>query len=414
MISKIYLKTKDLIYHYQFTKMKNETLFSASDVDFEILKQRAYNFRWATVEEGVIPLTAADPDFPIAKPIITAIQDYSNAGYFSYSPAEGLPEFKQAISFWYLTQHHSKVNPNFVLPVNSAANGLYCIAKAILDENDEVLIPNPVDFLFRKSVENAKGKVIPCEFDAASGSFNLDELQSKCTNRTKAFFICNPNNPSGKTLSKEHLQDIISFCKANDLWLVSDEIWIDIYFSEKLTSILHSELPAYSKKLVVSGLSKNFGLAGLRVGYVICQDNESFDLILNHSDHLTTAGGIASLSQIAGAAAFNDSLYWLEAFRDHLKKMKKRTEEFIAEMHFLELVPSEATYVIFPKIVNCSMSSAEVVELILTEAKVALVPGGRNWFESASEGHLRICFSTSEDVLLEAFDRIRSIQHLIQ
>lgn len=138
-----------------------------------------------------------------------------------------------------------------------------------------------------------------------------------------------------------------------------------------------------------------------------------FDLILNHSDHLTTAGGIASLSQIAGSAAFNDSLYWLEAFRDHLKKMKVLCEEFIAEMHFLELVSSEATYVIFPRIVNCSMSSDEVVELILREAKVALVPGGRNWFESASEGHLRICFSTSEEILKEAFERIRSIQHLI-
>jgi aminotransferase/cystathionine beta-lyase len=393
--------------------MKSETLFSASDVNFEILKQRAYNFRWATVEEGVIPLTAADPDFPVAKPILAAIQDYSSAGYFSYCPAEGLPVFKNAISYWYLTQHHSKVNADFVLPVNSAANGLYCVAKSILEENDEVLIPNPVDFLFRKSVENARGKVVPCEFDSESGCFNLQELQSKCTNRTKALFICNPNNPSGKALSKEHLQDLIAFCRANDLWLVSDEIWIDIYFTEKLTSTLHADLLSYSKKIVVSGLSKNFGLAGLRIGYVICQNKEHFELILNHSDHLTTAGGIASLSQIAGAAAFNDSLYWLEAFREHLRKMKKLTEEFIADMHFLELVPSEATYVIFPKIVNCSLNSAEVVELILQEAKVALVPGGRNWFESASEGHLRICFSTSEDILIEAFERIRSIQHKI-
>lgn len=393
--------------------MKNKTLFSGSQVNFDILKKRAYNFRWATVEEGVIPLTAADPDFPVAKPILAAIQDYSNAGYFSYCPAEGLPEFKNAVTYWYLTQHHAKVNPNFVLPLNSAANGLYCIAKSILDENDEVLIPNPVDFLFRKSVENAKGKVIPCEFDPESGAFNLEELQSKCTNRTKALFICNPNNPSGKALSKEHLQALINFCRANDLWLISDEIWIDIYYEDKLTSILHADLRSYSKKVVVSGLSKNFGLAGLRIGYVICQNKEHFDLMLGHSDHLTTAGGIASLSQIAGAAAFNESLYWLEAFREHLKKMKKLTEEFISEMHFLELVPSEATYVIFPKIVHCSMSSAELVERILKEAKVALVPGGRNWFESASEGHLRICFSTSEDILTEAFERIRSIQHLI-
>jgi aspartate/methionine/tyrosine aminotransferase len=394
--------------------MKSNELFSNTKVNFEILKERAFNFRWATVEEGVIPLTAADPDFPVAAPIIKAIQEYSTPGYFSYCPAEGLPEFKNAISYWYLTQHHSKVNANFVLPVNSAANGLYCVAQSILEENDEVLIPNPVDFLFRKSVENAGGKVIPCEYNAESGCFNLRELQSKCTNRTKALFICNPNNPSGKALSKKHLQELITFCRTNDLWLVSDEIWIDIYFSEKLTSILHSDILPFSKKIVVSGLSKNFGLAGLRIGYVICQEKEHFDLILNQSQHLTTAGGIGSISQIAGTAAFNDSLYWLEAFRDHLKKMKELTEGFIAEMPFLELEPSEATYVTFPRIVNCSMNSAELVELIRTKAKVALVPGGRNWFESASEGHLRICFSTSEAVLAEAFERIRSIQYMIR
>ena len=393
--------------------MNSNELFSNDTVNLEVLHQRAFNFRWAAVEDGVIPLTAADPDFPVAEPIVNAIKAYSDKGYFSYAPVEGLMEFKTAIQRWYLTQHNSTICSDKILPVNSAANGLYIVASALLSPNDEVLIPNPVDFLFRKSVENAGGKVVPCMFDAETGWFNLDELKAKCTDKTKALFICNPNNPSGKVIVKEQLNELIEFCKSHDLWLVSDEIWIDIYFNDQLTSVLNEDLVTYSKKIVVSGLSKNFGLAGLRIGYVICQNNDHFDLILKHSHHQTTAGGISSLSQIAGTAALNESLFWLESFRQHLTKMKRITEDFIHEMPFLELVPSEATYVIFPKIVNCSMDSAALVELILREAKVALVPGGRNWFESASEGHLRICFSTSEAVLTEAFNRIRSIQHLI-
>ncbi|MEN9998121.1 MAG: putative aspartate transaminase AspC4 [Bacteroidota bacterium] len=393
--------------------MNLNELFSNASVNLEVLRQRAFNFRWAAVENGVIPLTAADPDFPVAEPILNAIKSYSDKGYFSYAPAEGLMEFKTAIEHWYFSQHNSKIEASTILPVNSAANGLYIIASALLSPNDEVIIPNPVDFLFRKSVENAGAKVVPCAFDSETGWFNLNELKAKCTTKTKALFLCNPNNPSGKAIAKKHLNELIEFCKSNDLWLVSDEIWIDIYYNQPLTSILNVELAAYSKKIVVSGLSKNFGLAGLRIGYVICQNEDHFGLILKHSHHQTTAGGISSLSQIAGAAALNESLFWLEAFRGHLTKMKRITEDFIHEMPFLEIVPSDATYVIFPKIVNCSMDSAELVALILKEAKVALVPGGRNWFESASEGHLRICFSTSEALLTEAFNRIRSIQHLI-
>ena len=393
--------------------MNSNDLFQDSNVNFEILKERAFNFRWASVEEGTIPLTAADPDFPIATPIIHAIQAYSEKGYFSYAPAEGLATFKMAVEKWYLKQHDTKVKAKLILPVNSAASGLYNVANAILNPSDEVLIPNPVDFLFRKSVEHAKGTVVPCQFNLESGCFDLEDLQSKCTPKTKALFICNPNNPSGKAFSKAQLSSLIEFCRTNDIWLISDEIWIDIYYQEKLTSCLNTELPAYSKKIVVSGLSKNFGLAGLRIGYIICQSTEHFQLVLNHSNHLTTAGGISSLSQIAGTAAFNECGFWLEAFRKHLTKMKRLTEDFIREMHFLELKPSEATYVLFPKIVNCSMDAETLVQFIANEAKVALVPGGVNWFESASEGHLRICISTSEAVLSEAFNRIRSIQQLI-
>ena len=128
---------------------KAQELFSHENINFEALKKKAYNFRWAEVDEGVIPLTAADPDFPVAPEIVQAISDYIKDGYFSYIPHTGFPEFKQAIARYQNTYKHEHVDPELVLPIDSAARGMYIIAKTVLQPGDEVIVFDPVDFLFQ-------------------------------------------------------------------------------------------------------------------------------------------------------------------------------------------------------------------------------------------------------------------------
>ena len=99
-------------------------LFSNNQVDLDILRKRAFNYRWATHDIDVIPLTAADPDFRVAQPIVNAIQEYSACGYFSYGNPQGDAAFKNAIAAWYKRKKNATVNSGFILPVNSAAYGL--------------------------------------------------------------------------------------------------------------------------------------------------------------------------------------------------------------------------------------------------------------------------------------------------
>jgi aminotransferase/cystathionine beta-lyase len=387
------------------------TLFSHDQINLDLLRKTAFNYRWASLEPDVIPLTAADPDFPVAKEIPLAIQSYVSNGYFSYGSPEGNASFKEAISMWYSARFGVEVNPDYILPVNSAAFGLFTVAKMIAGKDDEVIIPNPVDFLFRKAVEAAGAGVRTCLVHKDSGEMDLNELSSLISPATKAIFVCNPNNPLGKRLSKEHLNALIDLAIQHDLWIVSDEIWADISFDGKITSLFNPELRPHDKKLVVSGLSKNFALAGLRIGYVLTQNDEAFSKLLEHSGHSTTAFGIPVLSQIAGAAAFNQSAYWLDAFLIHLNAMKKLTEQFISEFPYFEMSHTDATYLAFPKLKSTGMDSKSFVELLHKDARVALVPGGNDWFESASEGHVRICFATSKEILETAFERMLSKIH---
>ena len=382
------------------------TFFDSDNVRLALLRQRAYNYRWAVHPADVIPLTAADPDFAVAPPITEALVRHVTDGYHSYGPPRGLPEFREAIAAWYTRTKLSPVDVAHVLPVNSAAGGLFIAARTILGPGDNAIIPDPVDFLFRRSIEAAGATVRTCPLPEHSAEFDLDSLTSLIDDRTRAIFICNPHNPRGRMLSAAHLLAVVTLAERHGLWVVSDEIWADISYATPFVSILDRALPVYPKTIVVSGLSKNFALAAMRIGYLIARTDEITTRLFDASQHATTAAGIPVLSQVAGTAALTACDAWLGEFRAHLAARRAQTLAFIAEMPFLAPVDTNATYLAFPRLVGVRDTADAFVARVLAESRVALVPGGRDWFEAGSEGHLRICFATSEDILKVAFDRI--------
>lgn len=382
-------------------------MFKHSDIRLDVLKRKAFNYRWAEVNEGVIPLTAADPDFPVAPEIVEAIKRYASDHYFSYGPPHGELSFKEAVANYYKKNFNATVNPDFVLPVNSAAYGLYVVMQHILSENGgNVIVPDPVDFLFRKSVEHAGGEVRPCEMLSGSACFDMTQLVNLIDENTRAIMICNPNNPLGLQIDRAHIQVLVELAESKGIYIVSDEIWADIHFGKSVDSLYSELFPKYERSVVVSGLSKNYGLSGFRIGYIIARNAEIYQSIFMQSGHAGTAFGLQPIAQAAGTAALNECQYWLDAFRSHLISMKTLCHQFLSESRFLSPVETDATYLIFPKLSGLETSSEAYVQNMHQRAKVALVPGGLNWFEKASEGRVRICFASSDVLLQEAFSRL--------
>ena len=99
-------------------------LFDGNNIKLDVLKKWAYNYRWAEVPEGTIPLTAADPDYPVAPEIRKALRDYVDNGYFSYTPKMGYPEFMEAASRALWERKHEKISQDCILPIDSAARGM--------------------------------------------------------------------------------------------------------------------------------------------------------------------------------------------------------------------------------------------------------------------------------------------------
>lgn len=381
--------------------------FDNSNVNMKALRERAFNLRWATLPKDVIPLTAADPDFRCAPEIVEAIQAYASESVFSYGPAEGLLSFREAIVQFLASKRNIKTNVDEVLPVDSAAQGMMITAKYCLQPGDEAIVFDPVDFLFKTSVENAGAKAVLFPIDVKTGVVDFDLLRSLITPNTKMLCICNPLNPGGKVFTKEELETFGNIAVEHDLWIMSDEIWSDIvYPGHVYTSIASINEEIAKHVITVYGFSKSYGLAGLRVGYIVAPSRFVYEGLMEVSLMRTTAYGVSTISQIAAQTAYESCFYWVENFVQHLTGIRNYAVAQLNDMKNVSCHAPQGCYLVFPDISKTGKSSVDLAEYLLKEAKVAVVPGAEKWFGPGASGHIRICLATSEDIFKEAFERI--------
>ena len=381
--------------------------FTNGDINFDLLKQRAYNMRWGEVEDGVIPLTAADHDFPAAPEIVEALEEYIRDGYFPYAPQRGTREFKEAFARFARERKNEIINPDWVLPIDSAASGMSVIARAFLEPGDEVIVFDPVDFLFRTSMEAAGAKTILFPAEPGDDGISLKGLEAYITPKTKMIGFCNPHNPMGMLYRKEELDYLLTLSEKYGFYIMNDEIWSDIVYSgNRFNSLLEFGPERNRRTISVYGFSKSFGIAGLRIGAVYCMDQEVFDAVVKASMVDTTIGGVNILSQVAAVAAMEKATGRLDRFVLQMEDNRDYALARIREMPLIRCHRPQATFVLFPDISDTGMDPVDLVTLLKEAYKVYIVPGGARFFGPGSEGHVRICLSTSHEVLEEGLNRM--------
>jgi cysteine-S-conjugate beta-lyase len=385
--------------------------FSDNIVRLDLLRERAFNMRWAQQPADVIPLTAADPDFPICPAIQEQLVRYVRGGVLSYGPPEGLPQFRESIALWMQETRHIACAPEEVFATDSAASGMAVLARASLSAGDEVLIPDPVDFLLHHTVQRAGALPVRVRVEPGTSAEEfIRGMESRLTGRTRMLWLCNPHNPLGVVYSREWQQRVAEWAISHGLRIISDEIWSDIVYEPHRHVSLASIAPEIASNTVtVYGFSKNFALAGLRVGCLICTDPEWKKEIVAASDAESTVYGVSVLSQVAVVAALNDGREWLAQFVQHLQVQRDYVVSRLARWPGVTVEPPQGTYVIFPDVRGLSDDSETLCQQLREEARVALVPGAPKWFGPGASGHLRICFATSRRILQDAFDRLEPV-----
>ncbi|KAL3772195.1 hypothetical protein ACHAWU_000543 [Discostella pseudostelligera] len=447
---------------------KSDVFLDPTLVDMKALSTVAYNYRWATLPDGVIPLTAASSDFPVCSAITNALKNHVDAGYFCYGPNEGLPQFRSTFATYFteklvrglaycnneleLEQQEdnkttlygaSSIDPGQVMATNAAAAAVYAAAAAtILEPGDEALVMSPVDFLLVDSVIALGGVVVRYSIkerlqdgDKNRPTFDLAEMESLVTPRTRMLSICNPHNPLGRSFSYLELSALVEFAERHKLCIVSDEVWCDVVHSPRvhLPTMCISQYAA-AHTYTIFGFSKSHGLEGLRIGALIAPNEEKLAKVLMLSNTSTTANGASVAAQIAAVAAMTEAgsheSGWLASWRLHLHSCVLYTVTRLNAMDGVIANVPEATFVVWADVSSllypdndCDDDGTHLVngdalatvdiepefvlmQWLIHEHKVAIIPGLDRFFGPGSIGHIRISVATSKPILDTALDRL--------
>ena len=408
-------------------------------INLPTLRQRAFNYRWATLPSEVIPLTAASTDFPAPKCVVEAIQSYAESGIFTYGPNEGIPEFRTAVAK-YFTQRLRRggadpavavggareVTSEVVMAANAAAAAIYAVTAALISPEDEVLVMDPVDFLLSTSVKAMGGKIVRYSvLNARASPSSIDDiiaqLEKLVTSKTKVLSICNPHNPLGIAWHARELMALAEFAEKHNLAILSDEVWCDLVHAPRThvpTACVSA--CAAARTYTVLGFSKSHGLEGLRVGAVVAPSREALAACSSASATDVTANGCSTLSQVAAIAAmehasdFDDG--WLAEWRAHVRWCVSYAVYRLNSIPGVRATLPEACSIVFADISTILARlapDAKDVEpervfcdwLISSNSGVAVVPGLEQFFGPAARGRVRLAVATSPELLSKALDR---------
>ena len=388
-------------------------LFGDDQVNLSVLRERSYNHRWAAHPPDVIPLTAADCDFPVCDEIIAAVQRYLSDRYVPYGPPEGLPRFRQVAADLLQAERGIACTPETLLPTDGAASAMYLIGKHVItDIGDEAIVPDPADFLLERSVR-AHGGVVK-RWAASDGRFDPAELESLITPRTRLISLCNPHNPLGRVFRRHELEQIASVAVRHDLWILSDEVWSDIVFPPHQHCSIASIDPAVAARtFTVLGFSKSYGLAGMRLGLIVTPDRDRRDQLMATAHAYDTAYGASTVSQVAGAAAYERGQTWLTRFVAHLQRQRDYAVARLNAMEGVQCQAPEGTFVVFPDISSLQVDQDAFADRLLTHHRLAVVPGSPRWFGPGAAGHVRLSFATSREILADGLDRFEQGVHAL-
>lgn len=378
--------------------------FSDDAVPLEVLRRRAHN-RWARLPMDVIPLTAADPDFRAADPILDAVRRAASDGVFSYAPDGGTPAFREAAAAFVREHKGLDCAAEDVHATCGVAQAMMHTARAFLGPGDEAIIFDPVDFLFGRSVDAAGGRRVYSRIDKEMGGIDLEGLKALVGPRTRMLCVCSPHNPLGRLMRRDELRAMVDLAADHDLVIMSDEIWSDIVFEGVHTAT--ASLPgAWERTVTLYGFSKTYAMAGLQLGYAVAAPPLLEKLQMVAPGYFYP---LNTVSMDAGRAALEEAWPWAEAFIEHLRRVRDYSYERLSGMPGVRVRKPEATYTLFPDVSSHGLSSEEMARYLMDKARVAVVPGhgeGFSYFGPGGEGHVRLVFCTGMGIMAEAMDRI--------
>jgi aminotransferase len=352
--------------------------------------------------KDVISLTIGEPDFTTPEPITRAAIASLEAGQTHYTANGGMVELREAIAADLAHRYGITYEPRTELIITvGASEAVDATLRAICDPGDEVIYHEPSFVAYAPCITLAGGVPVPIATgDATDFQITAAQVEAAITPRTKALFLGYPNNPTGAVLDRGELEKIAAVIERHDLMVISDEIYERLVYGGH-EHVPFSALPGMRDRTVlIGGFSKSYAMTGWRIGWVAAPAPIMVGIAKVHQYGIMCAPTVAQFAALEALRIGEPFVVQMHDEYDRRRQLMTRRFNEIG-LHCFE--PLGAFYC-FPNITRTGMDDETFARTLLEEERVAVVPGTA--FGASGAGHVRACYATAYEEIVEAMDRI--------
>lgn len=355
----------------------------------------------------VINFAAGEPDFDTPSNIKTAAINSINEGFTKYTPSSGIEDLKKAVVEKLKKENGLEYKTSEIVISCGAKHAIFNAIMCLCNPGDEVIIISPYWVSYEEMVKLAEGipVIIKTNF-SEKFKLNLEKIKEKINKKTKIIILNSPSNPTGVILEKEVIKEIAKIATENNIYVISDEIYEKIVYENKYYSIA-KEIKDLT--ILINGVSKSYSMTGWRIGYSAANEEIS-RIISNFQDHSTSCP--ASISQKAALEAISGPQKSIEVMIKEFEKRRNFIVKALNEIKGIECHLPEGAFYVFPKVSyyfgkkyneKIIENSLNLTEYLLTEARVATVPG----VVFGEDTCIRLSFATSLKDIKEGIKRMK-------
>jgi aspartate aminotransferase len=364
--------------------------------------------------EHVIGFGAGEPDFAtpahIVEAAVAACRDPAN---HHYTPTGGIPALREAIAAKTLRDSGFSVTPQQVLVTNGGKQAVANAFAVLCDPGDEVIILAPFWTTYPESIALAGGVPVAVLSDETSGfRSSVEELEAARTPRTKALLFVSPSNPTGAVYPRGEVEAIGRWAVEHGLWVLTDEIYEHLVYGGAEHHSMPVLVPELAERcLVANGVAKTYAMTGWRVGWLI-GPTDAITAATNIQSHETS--NVANVSQRAALAAVSGGLDDVAMMRAAFDRRRNTIFRMLNDIDGMVCVEPEGAFYAYPSVKGLlgkslrgrrPSSSAELAEVCINEAKVAVVPGEA----FGAPGFFRMSYALGDDDLVEGVSRLAEL-----
>jgi aspartate aminotransferase len=362
----------------------------------------------------VVGFGAGEPDFPTPQPIVeAAIAAAREPGMHRYTPTAGLPGLKDAVVAKTRRDSGYEVDAGQVLITNGGKQALYNAFASLCDPGDEVLLPAPYWTTYPESIRLAGGVPVEVMTDEASDYLaSVEQLEAARTARTKVLVFVSPSNPTGAVYPPEQVAAIGRWAVDHGIWVITDEIYEHLVYGDAQFSSLPVLVPELADTcIVINGVAKTYAMTGWRVGWMLAPP-DVVRAATNLQSHTTS--NVNNVAQRAAQFALEGDLSAVARMREAFDRRRQTMTRMLAEIPGVVCPEPQGAFYCYPAVKELlgreirgrrPTSSAELAELLLDEAEVAVVPGEA----FGTPGYVRLSYALGDDDLVEGVTRMQKL-----